>query len=178
MIYIYNDYGGTHTTSLAAAYHLKKLPQSERKLTTEEILNVQYFNKLTHADFGKIIFHGMDEDGNPVYTIGRKRNKLVVPAGEEVVVRAELAGVEPKDVEIRFENGVLTLKGERKLEKEDSRENYHRLELSYGTFTRSFSLPATIDPEKIRAESKQGVLHIHLPKKAEAKPKSIQVKVS
>ena len=98
--------------------------------------------------------------------------------GEEIVVRADLAGVEPKDVDIRFENGVLTLKGERKLEKEDKRENYHRLELSYGTFTRSFSLPATIDVEKILAESKQGVLSIHLPKKLEAKPKSIQVKVN
>jgi HSP20 family protein len=97
--------------------------------------------------------------------------------GEEIVVRAELAGVEPKDVEIRFENGVLTLKGERKLEKEDRRENYHRLELSYGTFTRAFSLPATIDAEKIRAESKQGVLHVHLPKKPEAKPRTIQVKI-
>ena len=73
---------------------------------------------------------------------------------------------------------MLTLKGERKLEQEDKRENYHRLELSYGTFTRGFSLPATIDSEKIRAESKQGVLLIHLPKKLEAKPKSIQVKVN
>src|SRR4051794_38742898 len=79
MIFIYNDYGGTHTTSLAAAYHLKKLP-TDRKLTKEEILNVDYFNKLTKSDFGKIIFHGIDEDGNSVYTIGRKRNKLVVPA--------------------------------------------------------------------------------------------------
>ena len=84
MIYIYNDFGGTHTTSLAAAYHLKQLPQSERKLTKEEILNVNYFNKLTKADFGKLIFHGIDEDGNPVYTIGRKRNKYVVPALKEM----------------------------------------------------------------------------------------------
>ncbi|HEX9050993.1 MAG TPA: Hsp20/alpha crystallin family protein [Anaeromyxobacter sp.] len=98
--------------------------------------------------------------------------------GDEIAVRAELAGVEPKDVEIRFENGVLTLKGERKLEMEDRRENYHRVELSYGTFTRGFSLPASIDAEKIRAESKNGVLLVHLPKKAEAKPKSIQVKVN
>jgi HSP20 family protein len=98
--------------------------------------------------------------------------------GEEIVVRAELAGVEPADVELRFENGVLTLKGERKLEKADERDNYHRLELSYGTFTRAFSMPATIDSETIRADSKQGVLVIHLPKKPEAKPKSIQVKVS
>jgi hypothetical protein len=84
MIYIYNDYGGTHTTSLAAAYHLNQLPQSERKLTKEEILNVKYFNKLTHEDFGKLIFHGKDENGDTVYTIGRKRNKFVVPALREL----------------------------------------------------------------------------------------------
>ena len=97
--------------------------------------------------------------------------------GDEVIVTAELAGVDPKDVDIRFENGVLTVKGERKLEKEEKRDNYHRLELAYGTFTRSFSLPATVDPDKIRAESKNGVLAIHLPKKPEAKPKAIQVKI-
>ena len=90
----------------------------------------------------------------------------------------ELAGVDPKDVEVRFENGVLTLKGERKLEKEEKRENYHRVELNYGTFTRSFSLPGTVDAEKIRAESRNGVLTVTLPKKPEAKPRSIQVNVS
>ena len=89
MIYIYNDYGGTHTTSLAAAYHLKQLPQSEKKLTTQEILNVKYFNKLTKEDFGKLIFHGIDEDGNSVYTIGRKRNKLVVKALKELILLLE-----------------------------------------------------------------------------------------
>src|SRR5512140_2903904 len=87
---------------------------------------------------------------------------------EGVALKFELAGVEPKDVDIRFENGVLTLRGERKLEREDKRENYHRIELSYGTFTRSFSLPGTIDAEKIRAESKNGVLTVMLPKKPEA----------
>jgi HSP20 family protein len=97
---------------------------------------------------------------------------------ESVTLRFELAGVEPKDVDIRFENGVLTLRGERKLEKEEKRENYHRVERSYGTFTRSFTLPGTVDAEKIRAESKNGVLSVALPKKAEAKPRSIQVKVS
>ncbi len=97
---------------------------------------------------------------------------------EGVTLRFELAGVEPKDVDVRFENGVLTLRGERKLEKEDHRENYHRIERSYGTFTRSFTLPGTLDAEKIRAESKNGVLSVSLPKRAEAKPRSIQVKVS
>ena len=96
---------------------------------------------------------------------------------EGLSLRFDLAGVDPKDVDIRFENGVLTIKGERKMEKEDRKDNYHRIELAYGAFNRSFSLPATLDPEKIRAESKNGVLSIHLPKKPEAKPKSVQVKV-
>jgi HSP20 family protein len=97
---------------------------------------------------------------------------------EAVTLRFELAGVEAKDVDVRFENGVLTVRGERKLEAEEKRENYHRIERSYGTFTRSFSLPGTLDPERIKAEAKNGVLAITLPKKAEAKPRAIQVKVS
>jgi HSP20 family protein len=97
---------------------------------------------------------------------------------ESVTLRFELAGVEAKDVDVRFENGVLTVRGERKLEKEDQREKYHRVERSYGTFTRSFTLPGTLDPERIKAEAKNGVLAITLPKKAEAKPRAIQVKVS
>lgn len=97
---------------------------------------------------------------------------------ESVTLRFELAGVEPKDVEVRFENGVLTLRGERKLEHEEKRENYHRVELGYGTFTRSFTLPGTVDAEHIRAEAKNGVLAVTLPKRAEAKPRAIQVKVT
>jgi hypothetical protein len=86
MFYIYNDFAGTHSTALAAAYHLKQLPQTERKLTKEEILNVPYFNKLTRKDFGKLFFHGIDEEGNSVYSIGRKRNKYVVPAMKELAL--------------------------------------------------------------------------------------------
>jgi HSP20 family protein len=98
--------------------------------------------------------------------------------GDGVTVRFELAGVEPKDVDIRFENGVLTLRGERKLEREDKKDGYHRVEIQYGSFSRSFSLPGTVDSERIRAESKNGVLTVTLPKKAEAKPRAIQVKVA
>jgi HSP20 family protein len=97
---------------------------------------------------------------------------------DEVVIRAALAGVDPKDVDIRFENGTLTLRGERKMDKEEKKENYHRVEMSYGAFTRTFSLPTVVDPEKIHAEARNGVLNVHLPKRAEAKPKAIQVKVS
>lgn len=79
MIFIYHDFGGTHSTSLAAAYHLKLLTPADRKLTKEEILSVPYFNKLTKKDVGKLIFHGRDEDGNEVYTLARRRFKQVVP---------------------------------------------------------------------------------------------------
>jgi HSP20 family protein len=96
---------------------------------------------------------------------------------DEVVIRAALAGVDPKDVEIRVENGVLTLKGERKVEKEEQKDNYHRVEMAYGHFTRAFALPTSVDPEKVHAESKHGVLAVHLPKRSEAKPRSVQVKV-
>lgn len=102
MIYIYNDYGGTHTTSLAAAYHLKELEQSERTLTKEEILNVNYFNKLTKKDSGKIIFHGNDENGDSVYTIGRKSSKLVVPAMKNLIVLIQ--SKHPFDEQVIFSN--------------------------------------------------------------------------
>ena len=98
--------------------------------------------------------------------------------GDTLTMKIDLPGMKTEDITVELHDSQLIVTGERKLEKEERRENYHRLELSYGTFTRAFTMPATIDSEKIRAESKQGVLHIHLPKKPEAKPKSIQVKVS
>jgi HSP20 family protein len=90
----------------------------------------------------------------------------------------ELAGVDPKDVDVRFENNVLTVKGEKKLEHEEKKDRYHRMERVHGTFSRSFTLPATLDAEKIQADFKNGVLGVLIPKKPEAKPKSIQVKVN
>ena len=97
---------------------------------------------------------------------------------EGVLLKFDLPEVDAKDVDIRLEDGVLTLRGQRKLERDDKRSNYHRIECSYGAFTRSFSLPATLDFDKVKAESKNGVLRIFLPKRAEAKPRSIQVKVN
>ncbi|WP_347551623.1 DUF3189 family protein [Pseudalkalibacillus hwajinpoensis] len=80
MIYIYNDYGGTHTTSLAAAFHLQILKPSTLPLSKEEILAVPFFNKLTKQDAGRLIYHGKDSEGHSVYTIGKKSSKLIVPA--------------------------------------------------------------------------------------------------
>jgi HSP20 family protein len=96
---------------------------------------------------------------------------------EGITLRAELPGLTAEDIDIRLENGTLTLRGERKLEQEERKDGYHRIERFYGTFSRSFSLPPTVDAEKARAESKNGVLSVFLPKREETKPKQIKVKV-
>ncbi len=93
----------------------------------------------------------------------------------EVVMKAELPGMNAKDIEVRLENNVLVLKGERHFEKEAKEQNYHRVEREYGTFSRSFSLPTAVDAEKVNAEYKDGVLKITLPKKEERKPKPIKI---
>lgn len=93
----------------------------------------------------------------------------------EVVMKAELPGMNAKDIEVKLENNVLTLKGERRFEKETKEENYHRIEREYGTFTRSFALPAAVNGDKVTAEYKDGVLKIVLPKKEETKSKPIKV---
>ena len=93
----------------------------------------------------------------------------------EIVVKAELPGMDRNDITLNLEKNVLTLKGERKFEKETKEDNYHRIERSYGGFSRAFSIPATVDEEKIKAEYKDGVLKIVLPKKEQVKPKQIRI---
>ena len=94
-----------------------------------------------------------------------------------LVLKAELPGIEPKDVDVSVENNVLTLRGERKFETEVKRDKYHRVERVYGTFSRSFTLPNVVDTDKIKADYKDGVLQVTLPQREEAKPKQIQVAV-
>ena len=96
----------------------------------------------------------------------------------ELVLKADLPEVEAKDLDIRIESNALTIKGERKAEKEVKEENYYRVERTFGSFARSFQLPNTIDSDKVKAEFSKGVLKLTLPKKEEAKPKQIQVAVS
>jgi HSP20 family protein len=96
----------------------------------------------------------------------------------EIVLTAEIPGVRKEDLDIRVENNTLTIRGERKREQETTKENYHRVERLYGTFTRSFSLPSTVDNEKVNAEFKDGVLKVTLPAREEAKPRQIQVQVN
>ncbi|BDC48453.1 hypothetical protein F183_A07690 [Bryobacterales bacterium F-183] len=97
----------------------------------------------------------------------------------ELIVKADLPGVSENDVDLRIEDGTLILKGERKFENQsnDEKGGYHRIERSYGSFARYFSLPDTVDPEKVTAEYKNGVLTVTLGKKEIAKPKQIKVAI-
>ncbi len=101
----------------------------------------------------------------------------VLETQQELVLKADVPEVDMKDINLQIENGTLTLKGQRKFEGESKERGYHRIERSYGSFARSFTLPETVDPEGVKAEYKAGVLTITLPKKELAKPRSIQVEV-
>ena len=94
-----------------------------------------------------------------------------------ITLKIEVPGIDEKDIDVRIENNTLTVHGERKLEKEEKEENYRRVERQYGSFTRTFTLPPTVDAEKVEAHYDKGVLKVQLAKKAEAKPKQIKVNV-
>jgi HSP20 family protein len=96
---------------------------------------------------------------------------------KEYLVKAELPGVKREDVKVTLEDGVLTIEGERKFEKEDKNEKSHRIERFYGNFSRSFTLPDNADAANVRAESKDGVLNVHIPKIKVEKPKPVEIKV-
>jgi HSP20 family protein len=95
----------------------------------------------------------------------------------ELVVKADVPDMEMKDIDVRMENGTLTIRGERKFEGQKSEGGWHRVERSYGTFERAFSLPDTVNPEGVKADYKNGVLTVTLPKKEVAKPRQIKVNV-
>jgi HSP20 family protein len=95
----------------------------------------------------------------------------------KVTLKIDVPGIDEKDIDIRLENNTLTVHGERKIETEEKEENYRRVERQYGSFTRNFTLPTTVDSENVSATYDKGVLKIALPKKAEAKPKQIKVSV-
>jgi HSP20 family protein len=102
----------------------------------------------------------------------------ILETENELIFKVDGAGMNLKDINIQLENGALTLKGERKFEKDEKVKGYHRIERSYGTFARSFTLPDTVNPEGVHADYAQGVLTITLPKQERAKPRAIKVNVS
>ena len=101
----------------------------------------------------------------------------IYETGDNLVLKAELPGINPEDVEIRVEDNTLYLKGERKFEKEVKEENLHRVERSYGTFMRNFALPNSIDADKVKAEYENGILTLTMPKREEAKPRTIKINI-
>ncbi len=102
----------------------------------------------------------------------------ILETENDLILKADLPDVDLKDIDIQVENGTLTLKGERKFEhKESSKEGYHRIERGYGSFVRYFALPDTVDPDKVSADYKNGVLTVTMAKKEVAKPRSIKVEV-
>lgn len=96
---------------------------------------------------------------------------------KEYLVRAELPAVKKEDIKVTVDGGIITLEGERKQEKQEKTEKFHRVESFYGAFSRSFSLPENVDPTNIKCESSDGVLTVHIPKKDTGKSKPVEIKV-
>ncbi len=130
------------------------------------------FNRLFNETFARAFSGDSGEDAG---TRSWAPAVDVLENDQNVVLKAELPGIDPKDVEIRIQDNTLTLKGERKFEKDVKEGNYQVVERSYGSFSRSFSLPAYINSENVTADYKDGLLTLTLPKREEAKPKVIKL---
>jgi HSP20 family protein len=123
------------------------------------------------------LFREMNDGDSPLTTASFVPAVDIYEDSKKVVLKLEVPGMEEKDLDVRVENNTLTVKGERKFEKDEKEENFHRIERRYGTFYRSFTLPSTVDTEHISAAYNAGVLKLELNKKPEAQPKQIKVNV-
>jgi HSP20 family protein len=123
------------------------------------------------------LFREMNEGESPLTTASFVPAVDIYEDSKKVVLKLEVPGIEEKDLDIRVENNTLTVKGERKFEKEEKEENFHRIERRYGTFYRAFTLPSTVDTEHVQANYQSGILKLELSKKLEAQPKQIKVNV-
>ena len=123
------------------------------------------------------LFGNLAESEGPLTTASFVPAVDVYEDSEKVVLKLEVPGIEEKDMDVRVENHTLTVKGERKFEKEEKEENFHRIERRYGSFYRAFTLPSTVDTENVDAKYEAGVLKLELKKKPEAQPKQIKVNV-
>jgi len=123
------------------------------------------------------LFREMNDGDSPLTTASFVPAVDIYEDPKKVVLKLEVPGIEEKDLDVRVENNTLTVKGERKFEKEEKEENFHRIERRYGSFYRAFTLPSTVDTEHIGASYNAGVLKLELTKKAEAQPKQIKISV-
>lgn len=139
-------------------------------LTTQDRFN-QLFNQTFSQAFGAEGREGLEQQAwAPVVDIFETEH--------DVVMNVELPGIDPKDVEVKVENQTLHIRGERKFEKKESEGNYQRVERSYGSFYRSFTLPPSVSPENVSAQYKDGMLTLKLAKREEAKPKTVKIQVA
>ncbi|MFZ4987003.1 MAG: Hsp20/alpha crystallin family protein [Blastocatellia bacterium] len=133
------------------------------------------FNRLFGEHFGNWMEPLMEEN----WSIKAWTPKCdIYETDHEIVVKVELPDVKREDIKVSIENNMLTIRGERKFEEETKRENYHRVERSYGEFRRTFTLPDFADPGKVDADYRDGMLRVTLAKKDEVKPKQVEIKVS
>jgi len=123
------------------------------------------------------LFRDFNEGNDPLTTASFVPAVDIYEDAQKVTLKLEVPGMEEKDLDVRVENHTLTVKGERKLEKEEKEENFHRIERRYGSFYRAFTLPSTVDTENVGASYQAGVLKLELKKKPEAQPKQIKVNV-
>ena len=123
------------------------------------------------------LFREISEDDNPLTTASFVPAVDVYEDTKKVVLKLEVPGMEEKDLDVRVENNTLTVKGERKFEKDEKEDNFHRIERRYGSFYRAFTLPSTVDTQNVEASYNAGVLKLELNKKPEAQPKQIKVNV-
>lgn len=128
--------------------------------------------------FGLGLNRRITEGQQPISTAEWAPSVDISEDDKEYLIKAELPEVNKEDVKVTVENGVVTLKGERKLEKEENNKKYHRIERSYGSFMRSFSLPEEVAPDKVTADFKDGVLLVRLGKSEEMRPRHIEVAVN
>lgn len=123
------------------------------------------------------LFREMGESESPLTTASFVPAVDIYEDAKKVVLKLEVPGIEEKELDVRVENNTLTVKGERKMEKEEKEENFHRIERRFGSFYRAFTLPSTVDTEHIGASYNAGVLKLELSKKAEAQPRQIKINV-
>ena len=145
---------------------LTRWDQSPRGLTLQDQVNRLFENSFTGDRSGRADL----ATWAPAVDIYETENELVV--------KADLPDLQDKDIDVRVENNTLTIRGERKFEKDVTEDNYLRIERSYGSFIRSFSLPNTVSSENIRADYRNGVLTLHMAKREESKPKQIKISIS
>jgi HSP20 family protein len=123
------------------------------------------------------LFREMNDGDSPLTTASFVPAVDIYEDSKKVVLKLEVPGIEEKDLDIRVENNTLTVKGERKFEKDEKEENFHRIERRYGSFYRAFTLPSTVDAEHVDAAYQNGILKLELSKKPEAQPRQIKVNV-